>query len=209
MPSSLTESEFIPNIISQKGLTRAFLYTGPSMQPTFKPGQVLYARPQVQEVQAGDVLVYGQVDTRVVHRVFALQPKGFVMRGDNNRLKDAELVNPEQVLGRVELVDDGKGIHPVLNGRKGFQRARWRWFFKSIEGPLRLVFGWPYRLGKARGWVTRFWKPEIKVLKLEQGEARLVKYLFRGRTVATWDEANDHFSCRKPFDLVLQPPQTE
>jgi len=207
MLNSLIESEFIPLAMNQQGLTRAFLYTGPSMQPTFKPGQVLYVRPQAKDLHEGDVLVYGQADRQVVHRVCAVEPGGFILRGDNNRLKDAELVRPEQVLGRVEMVGDGKNIRPVLNGRKGLQRARWRWAFKRIEQPVRLIVGWPYRFVKARGWVALFWKPDIKTIHLEQGQAKLVKYLFRDRTVAVWDEASNRFTCRKPFDLVLRAPQ--
>jgi hypothetical protein len=206
MLNSLIEAKLIPPALFQQGLNLAFLYNGPSMHPTFKPGQILYTRPEVQGIHSGDILVYQQVGRQVVHRICSVKPSGYILRGDNNRLEDAELVMPVQVLGRVEMVGDEKGIRPVLGGRGGLWRARLRWACKVFEQPVRLVIGWPYRFLKAKGWVAHIWKPEFQVMSLGQGEARIVKYLFHDQTVAVWDAKLNRFTCRKPFDLVLRAP---
>jgi hypothetical protein len=186
--------------------TIKFFYNGKSMHPTFREGQLLYVSPVLGDLIPGDVLVYKVVERQIVHRVLSVKKTGFITRGDNNRLEDAELVMPDQVLGRVEMVGDEKGIHPVLGGRCGLWRARLRWACKFFEQPVRLVFGWPYRFLKAKGWVAHIWKPEFQVMSLGQGEARIVKYLFHDQTVAVWDAKLNRFTCRKPFDLVLRAP---
>jgi signal peptidase I len=209
MLNSLVEADIIPVKVFQLGLTRAFLYNGPSMQPTFQPGQILYSRPGIQNLKPGDILVYEKAGKNIVHRLYSIERNGYTLRGDNNRLQDANLVTQNQVLGRVEMVGDGHGIHLVLSGRSGFWLARLWWVYKYYEQPIRLVLGWPYRFVKSRGWVTLLWRPEFQLLQLGQGEASVVKYLFHDRTVAVWDAALNHFTCHKPFDLVLQPPKTE
>jgi hypothetical protein len=207
MLSSLAETDFIPITLYQLGLTRAFLYNGPSMQPTFRPGQVLYTRMRPKEPQPGDVLVYEKTGKMVVHRLCSVTPNGYILRGDNNYLKDAELVTPAQVLGRVEAVGDNKGSHMVLGGRLGLWRSRLRWTFLHFEQPTRLILGWPYRFMKATGWMARLWKPDLEVMRLGHGGAFITKYLFHGQTVAVWDSAQKRFTCCKPFDLVLRSPE--
>jgi hypothetical protein len=214
MPSSLAESDLIPEWAKQRGLRRCFVYTGPSMRPTFHPGHLLYVRPLSTELRPGDVLVFQdeQADERfVVHRAVALTPDGWLMRGDNNRLLDAAPVTPSRIIGRVELVDTGLDIQPVAGGRVGLWRARWLWAMRSPINLIRCVFGWPYRA--LRGWLPsrrllgRLFNKGFQTIRLETPTGSLVKVLWRGRSVARWQPRNGRFECKKPFDLFLEKPQ--
>ena len=73
-----------------------FIYRGPSMRPTFRPGQVLYVRPQALDIAPGDVIVFPDQksgDFQVVHRVISTTADGLVTRGDNNLRSDPLLVS--------------------------------------------------------------------------------------------------------------------
>ncbi len=214
MPSSLTESSLIPPWAEQRGLTRCFVYSGPSMRPTFAPGQLLYVRPFAADLQPGDVLVFqdSAADERfVVHRALALTPGGWLMRGDNNRLQDAFPVPHSRVVGRVELVDAGDGYRPVRGGRTGLWLASLRWGLAPPVMKARVVLGWPYR--RLRGWrparqlLRRLFGGGLQTVRLETPDGPLVKTLWRGRPVAVWRPASGRFECKKLFDLFVERPE--
>ena len=209
MKNFLIEADIIPEALLQQGLIRGFLYNGPSMLPTFRPGQVLYVRPEVKDINAGDILVFEQEGTRVVHRVILVETQGYHTRGDNNRQPDPGLVAHGQVLGRVEMVEHQGEVRKVLSGRRGLWRARLGWAFRRFEQPFRLVIGWPYRRLKTSELVSFIWKPQIQTIRLETEKGVLIKYIHDHKTVAVWDANQKHFTCRKPFDLIIQPPLTE
>ena len=94
------------------------------MVPTFKPGQVLYVRPEGRTVQPGDVVVYRKGDGYIVHRVHSVHPEGIYTRGDNNPNPDGYLIPPEQIIGIVDQVDDWGEIRRVRGGKSGFGRLK-------------------------------------------------------------------------------------
>ena len=201
------EEALIPQDIHKQGLKRAFRYTGRSMAPTFKTGQVLYVRPDVQDVKAGDIVVYEQGGRYIVHRVLSTGKEGYITRGDNNRYNDARTVKPEQMIGRVEMEEEHGEINLVRGGLFGL---RWMYFRKEIKGLvwwLRNIFGWPYRMLRISGLVARVWKPEITRIKLQTVDGSLVKYIFRNKTIALWDAHSNYFECQKPFDLIIPHPK--
>lgn len=213
MPNSLTESSLIPSWAEQRGLTRCFVYSGPSMRPTFASGQLLYVRPFSADLQPGDVLVFRDPtagERFVVHRALALTPGGWLMRGDNNRLQDACPVPLDRVVGRVELVEAGEGYRPVRGGRTGLWLASLRWGLAPLVMKARVVLGWPYR--RLRGWaparllLRRLFGSGLQTVHLETPEGSLVKTLWRGRPIAVWRPASRRFECKKPFDLFVERP---
>jgi signal peptidase I len=207
MKNSQNEAGILPAAASRKGLTRGFLYSGPSMQPTFRTGQVLYVRPYLEDIKAGDVVVYEKAGRYIVHRVISVGEDGFITRGDNNQFADADLVTPAQVIGRVEINEHRGRINPVQGSWFGLWLAGFGRAIRPFEPWLRLVFGWPYRLVKASRIVGRIWKPAISQIYFRNDAGVLVKYLYLKRTVAVWDVSQKRFECRKPFDLIIFHPE--
>ena len=209
MPSFLTESDLIPEWAEQRGLTRCFVYNGPSMHPIFRPGHLLYVRPLSHELQPGDVLVFQDKEEErfVVHRALALTADGWIMRGDNNRLQDAFPVPLEKVVGRVELVEIGGEFQPVQGGRVGLGWARLRWGLRSPVMHLRQIFGWPYRAlrnwSALRCWLGRRFAGRLQTIRLETPQGLIFKTLWCGRVVARWQPQQGRFECHKPFDLFI------
>jgi hypothetical protein len=209
MSKSPPEAAFIPKAVYQKGLKRVFRYSGLSMQPTFRTGQVLYVRPDVQAVKPGDVVVYKQEGRYIVHRVLSVGMDGYVTRGDNNPQADANPVAPGQVIGRVDMDEHRGEIRSVWGGRSGLWLTRLGRAARWLKPGLRLVFGWPYRRLKASRFMVRIWKPAISQIHLKSDSGMLVKYIYRKKTVAVWEASLGRFECRKPFDLVIPSPLEE
>ena len=184
-----------------------FRYRGPSMRSTFTPGQVLFVDPEICEIKAGDVILFRTEQGNVVHRVREVTPQGIRTRGDNNPRDDDDLVQWSQVLGRVEHVDTGDEIQLVTGGSRGLLRADFRWTTWSLFNRLRPGLGWLYRLLKVKRIVLCFWHPKIVQLALKSELGEMTKYLVNGKTVATWDPQTRQLTCRKPYDMVIQPPQ--
>jgi len=207
MGKSLAKSTIIPKAIHKKGLTRSFVYSGQSMQPTFRTGQLLYVRPDVQNVKPGDIVVYEQGGRFIVHRVLSIGMDGYITRGDNNPLIDAYPVAPNQVIGRVEMGEQRGEINSVISGWQGLWMARIGRPVRRVKQWLRIILSWPYYLLKVSrilGWV---WKPKVLCINLQLDNGLLIKYIYRKKTVAVWDASSNCFECHKPFDLVIFHPR--
>jgi hypothetical protein len=212
MLDPLSELDLLPEWAKMRGLTHLFIYSGPSMQPTFRPGHLLYIRPDAQSLQPGDVLVYKSEEAGhpIVHRAVAFTPDGWIMRGDNNRLLDATPVPAEKILGRVELVGDGEVYQVVRGGKSGLRLASLRWALRSPVLSIRLILGWPYRALRRytplRTWLARRFATKLQTIRLETPTGSIVKTLYRGQVVARWQAQPRRFEVRKPFDLFIDPP---
>ena len=207
MSKSTSESALIPQEAYKKGVKRVFRYNGPSMEPTFQTGQLLYVRPDVQDVKPGDVVVFEQEGRTIVHRVLSVGKNGYITRGDNNQAADSDPVTPDQLIGRVEMNAYGNTSTLVRGGWRGLWLARLGPTARRLEAGLRLVFGWPYRLLKASMIMVKIWKPEISQIHLTTDTGIIIKYVHNQKTVAVWQASQGHFECRKPFDLVIFHPE--
>lgn len=211
MSSFPADGRVIPPKARQAGLTEAFIYTGPSMAPTFRPGCLLYVRPAARDLAPGDVVVFASPSgSYVVHRVVAASDAGLITRGDNNRLTDPLPVAHGQVVGRVELAEYGGRLTPVPGGPAALRRARAGWEARRAIGWLRRIFGFPYRAlrrsGLARRVLGPYLLPRLEIVRLETPAGPVVKALHRGRVVARFWPASGRSECQKPYDLVIPRP---
>jgi hypothetical protein len=94
----------------------------------------------------------------------------------------------------------------VVVGLKGIYIPRVRrellWFYHWA----RKLIKHPYRLLRLSGIIPRIWKPVIRRIYLQTERGRVVKYLYKQKSVGIWDESLQRFECRKPFDLVIPSP---
>lgn len=196
-----------PEWVGRLGITDAFPYHGPSMIPTFQNGDFIYVCPATCYIP-GDVIVFRSWDDDkfIIHRVVASAETSLTTRGDHNRSNDP-LVLPEQVVGRVEFAETRRGLVRVLNGPLGLCWARFLWLLLDIDLFLRRILWRPYNFIRQKRLVGLFWRPVIIQVRFRVWGGFLVKYLYRGRTVATWNAAAGKFTCHKPFDLVIFPPR--
>lgn len=211
----MSNSRIEPHVLSlwakAKGLTHCFVYHGPSMIPTFQKGDFLYLRLQMESLLPGDVVVFTKLDTAdyIVHRIAAISHKGFITRGDHNRFPDVPPVTSEQIVGKVEFVENKHGIRRVINGAWGLWVAKiWQLVF-GLDRLLRRLFWMPYNFIRTRRIASVFWRPKISKMQVQSESGQQIKYLYKNRTVAVWDLSCQRFNCRKPFDLVIPSPLNE
>jgi len=193
----------------KEGFAQCFIYRGPSMTPTFKPGDFLYLRSPVQKYIPGDVVIFNNPPTgnNVVHRIVSISEGNFITRGDHNRLPDVLTIPLEQIIGRVEFVENKHGARRVANGNPGLWVARmWQLTF-GLDRLIRRIFWRPYNFIRERRLAALVWRPKISTLQIQSEYGQQIKYLYRNSTVALWDSSCRRFDCRKPFDLVISPPE--
>jgi signal peptidase I len=198
----------IPLELQRRGIDNCFVYRGSSMMPTFREGQLLYVRP-VRHWNVGDVVVFKMSDDieAIVHRVVAITPDGLVTRGDHNKAFDPFFVLDVHVVGKVEMVEDGSALHTVAGGWRGLWEARIRQYIGQGEYAFKRLLWRPYAWLRSSHWVGRVWQPVVNQVKIQSAGKSLIKYVVGRRTVAVWDPSLCHFECKKPYDLVLFPPE--
>lgn len=105
------------------GIRCAVVLTG-SMEPTIHVNDMVIVHKQ-PDYRIGDIVMYSDGRATVTHRIVAINPKGYVTRGDANNTPDSP-IPLEQIIGRVVLVIPQIGI---LLG-----------FLKSPYGMVSIVF---------------------------------------------------------------------
>jgi len=195
--------------VKEEGFTHCFIYRGTSMIPTFQSGDFLYIRSTAHKLFPGDVVIINnpEITNYVVHRIVSSSEKGFITRGDHNRLPDVLTITIEQIIGKVEFVENKHGVHRVANGNPGLWVGRmWQWVF-GLDRLIRRLFWIPYNFIRERRLAAMFWQPKISKLQINSEKGQQIKYLYRNSTVAIWDSSCRRFDCRKPFDLIIPPPE--
>jgi hypothetical protein len=146
----------------------------------------------------------------LVHRIIAVRPGGFVSRGDNNSVPDKDLVSPELLIGRVAAFERRCRRVCVRGGTGGFVLASARRFFCRVENSFFRVVRFPlrpaYRLLRRSGIIGAIWTPRLTVVRFRSSSGPFVKYVYGGRTVAVWWPERRNFQCRRPYDLIINPP---
>jgi signal peptidase I len=98
------------------------IYSGPSMNPTFRDADLLAVVPNgTRQYRVGDIICFYSPEKNryIIHRIVAIQEKGFQTRGDNNPAPDPELVQPDEIIGKVVQVSRASGTQRVPGGITG------------------------------------------------------------------------------------------
>jgi len=200
------EGYTLPGWAVQAGMTEAFPYHGPSMNPTFENGDFVYVRPAAR-YRPGDVIVFQSPDDEklIIHRVIAVREHSLATRGDHNLNNDPPVL-PGQVVGRVEYVETKRGLRRVRNGVSGLWWARGLWLRLAMGLAIRRLFWQPYNIIREKRLVAFLWRPEIVRVRIKTKEGCLVKCLYHNRTIAIYEPDSGKFLCRKPFDLFIDLP---
>ena len=95
---------FVPNLIGYKG----FAVISGSMEPEIHVGSIVYTKPvEFNDLEVGDIIGYKiSEDTMVTHRIVSIdEEEGTVItKGDANEAEDANPVNKENIVGKVNLI---------------------------------------------------------------------------------------------------------
>ena len=184
------------------------------MAGTFRPGDCLILKPvPLHHIRKGDVVIFRIIkdqekeeEKHLAHRVMAVSPGELVTRGDNNPYCDDSPVTPDNLVGRVEIVERSGKKKRVRGDSRGLIRARLLHTRLILKKILKFFFKNPYRLIKKSRIVSYLWHPVFKIVYFKTDKGLLVKYLHGERTAAYWWLDQGRFQCKKPYDLVLRRP---
>jgi len=157
-------------------------------------------------LQVGDVVVFDSGGQVVAHRIVGLHPQGFLTRGDGNLRRDAAPLTPDRFIGKVLEREQGGVRSSVVGGAQGRRRAVALRAVGFLRMAVLVLLAPGYRALRSSHWVGRAWHPQIVSVRLNYPAGSVTKYIHQGRTVACWMPHVHRWTCRKPFDLVLFPP---
>ncbi|SHE31204.1 signal peptidase I [Clostridium fallax] len=76
-----------------------------SMEPKIKPGDIVLVKKVAEdELKEGDIITFKEDNRIVTHRIVEKNNNGFITKGDNNNVKDSEIVKENNIIGQVKLV---------------------------------------------------------------------------------------------------------
>jgi len=187
-------------------VTKKLLYTGASMNPLMREGDVVHLRPyDGQEIRRGDVVAFPHPDRpeKVIHRVVAVGASGLRTKGDNTLAVDDWLLQPADLLGRVVAIQRQGRTLPVprtppaslyiLKGR--------RWLDRTVSRLLHPAYDRLARSGLFQGRLAAWLKPDlICLLRSEGPEWQLwLGRLLIGRKLPR----QSYWNIRRPFRLFV------
>ncbi len=183
-------------------------YTGPSMNPTLRQGDLMEVVPYGgQQVRAGDIVFIVQPDkTRdVVHRVVSATPEGIRTRGDNCSRRDPWILEPTDIAGRVVAAWRGMKRRSVAGGRRGLWLARWRRACRCLDLRVSQHLHPVYRAVALRGmWrclLPHGLRPRVVVF--QSNEHRHARLLMGQRMIGAWNPGLGMWHIHRPFRLFV------
>jgi signal peptidase I len=185
-----------------------FLYTGPSMNPTLKTGDLLHvAQYEGTAIRRGDVIVFkpaGKTNA-VTHRVVAIDGERVQTRGDNNDGTDPWLITRDHVLGRViSATRRGRprwvhgGVLGRMHGRiVGLRRPICQKLFRLLQPTYRRLSA----LGIFR-WAAR--SMDIRIVSFARpGMPQELHLQMAGRVIGRLLPGEERWRIKPPFRLLV------
>lgn len=190
------------------GFVKHIAYTGPSMSPTFRPGDMLVVVANGgRTVRAGDVVVFRSPEnTRItVHRVFSVDAGGIKTRGDNNRTTDRWILSPDDIVGRVVYAYRGCIRKRIFRGSAGQLIAALVSIIHVIDDAvselLRPAYNRLVQTSLFKCWI--FPKIRIRILSIKRPAGQEL-YLMMGRyLIGRYRTDTGKWQIRRPYRLFL------
>lgn len=177
------------------------------MQPTLRPGDIIFARRNPRKIRQGDIIVFSHPQEKrlIIHRIAYIGAPGIKTRGDNNGNMDEGFLSAKDIIGKVEYIHRfGKRIRVM----GGFFGQVYVYFLRIMFGVkasliviLHPVYHWFARNFILRRIFTTYLKNRIIVFhRPEGGELKL--FLGR-RAIATFSPRTKRWQIQRPFKLFI------
>jgi hypothetical protein len=182
---------------------RCCSYSGPSMNPTLKEGDLLEVRGYgCEPIRIGDVILFKKESSNsiVVHRVIRLSDEGLVTQGDNNLEKDIGFLDARDVIGHVIAAWRGQRRRDVLGGRTGMIMAGFIGHRTRLVSSILDFLAPYYRLVSGKGLfrgLTLLSEP--KIVRFGDKDLRL---MLGSREIGRYKEGLG-WLIRPPFKLII------
>ena len=84
---------------------RSYTVLSGSMEPEFYPGDMVITKHKNKsDIQINDIVTYRDNEGVIItHRIIEEIPKGYITKGDNNNVEDAEILTTDNIIGEVKF----------------------------------------------------------------------------------------------------------
>ncbi|HEX7503355.1 MAG TPA: SynChlorMet cassette protein ScmC [Acidobacteriota bacterium] len=183
-------------------------YVGPSMNPTLREPEMMEIIPYgSRPLRVGDVAFFLPAGTErpVVHRIIRITPAGISTLGDNNTQKDAFLLQPKCIKGRVVAAWRGQRRRKIAGGLPGRLTSRWLGWRHVLDRGASPLLHPLYHALSHRGFIARVlpsrMRPRIVVFHAQGREQ--YQLLLGRRIIGRYDERRRQWQIQRPFQLFV------
>ena len=84
---------------------RSYTVLSGSMEPKFYPGDIVITKHKNKtDIKVNDIVTYRNSDGVIItHRIIEETPEGYITKGDNNNVEDADILTKENIIGEVKV----------------------------------------------------------------------------------------------------------
>lgn len=84
---------------------RSYAVLSGSMEPEFYPGDMVITKHKNKtDIQVNDIVTYRDNDGIIItHRIMEKTPEGYITKGDNNNVEDANILTEDNIIGEVKF----------------------------------------------------------------------------------------------------------
>lgn len=84
---------------------RTYTVLSGSMEPKFYPGDIVITKHKNKtDIKLNDIVTYKDSKGVVItHRIIKETPEGYITKGDNNNVEDAEILTKDNIIGEVKF----------------------------------------------------------------------------------------------------------
>lgn len=84
---------------------RSYTVLSGSMEPEFYPGDLVITKHKSKtDIKVNDIVTYRDNDGIIItHRIIEETPEGYITKGDNNNVEDADILTKENIIGEVKF----------------------------------------------------------------------------------------------------------
>ena len=86
---------------------RSYTVLSGSMEPEFYPGDMVITKHKSKtDIKVNDIVTYRDNDGVIItHRIMEETPEGYITKGDNNNVEDADMLTEKNIIGEVIAVE--------------------------------------------------------------------------------------------------------
>jgi hypothetical protein len=183
-------------------------YTGVSMDPTLKAGEILDIEPyDGTKIRRGDVIVFSVSgkDKFVIHRVVSVHGSGIRTRGDNNQEIDPWMISSDDIVGKVTYARSSRRRRSIIGGPAGHMLAGSVRVLRKSTLLLKAVLRPLYHRLAAEGTVRKLISLEkrLRVVAVKRKGVIEQKLLWGRYVIGIFTPHAGQWQIRHPFRLFV------
>lgn len=184
------------------------IYSGSSMYPTFRDADLLNVVPYGTGThRVGDVICFNSPEKEkyIIHRIVAIHENGIQTRGDNNVVPDPDLVQPDEIIGKVVTGSRASGTWKVTGGKPGILLHRLflvrKSFLKKIDSLIKTENPIGFSVHLIRNFSSYILTP--RYVLFSTGNVRYLRLFIGRHMVGEYNSVRNSWIIRPPFSLFI------